>query len=225
MAYRRRKSQGVLIPAKRRKTLGTRKYVPIPKPRFRYRPFGERKWVDLATTTYGLNTTGTVTLIPVIPQGSDVNERIGRKVTLKSIAMRGYAVSNANTLVTYGRVMLVYDRQPNKALASMTDILDSASSLSFNNNQNRDRFLTIMNKSFTLCGNNTTAGQQTETSMICMDYFRKVNLPMQFGSAGTGLIADITTGALLLVTVGATAAGTSDGDLTVSFRITYADPQ
>lgn len=171
-----------------------------------------------------MNTTGSVTLIPSIPQGSATNERIGRKVTLKSIQMRGYAVSNATTLVTYCRVMIVYDRQPNKALAGITDILDSADSLSFPNSGNSDRFRTLYNKSFAVVGNNTTGGQQTEKSMHVMDWFKNVNLPVQYATGASGAITNITTGSLLLVTCGNVISSTADGDLTVGFRVSFSDP-
>lgn len=198
--------------------------VPIPKRRLKFRqPAGELKYVDLATATYALNTTGSVTLIPVIPEGTDQTERIGRRVHLKSVQFRGYAVSNATTLVTYGRMLVVWDRQPNKALAALTDILLSASSFAYSNLDNSDRFVTLVNKSIVLAGNGTTAGQQTERSMVDCSFYRRLDHTMKF-SGVDGTIGDINSGALLLVTVGSTVAGTADGDLTGSFRVRFLDP-
>lgn len=190
----------------------------------------EKKYVDLAAANYNCDTTGTVTLIPVIAQGAGESQRIGRQVTLRSLECRGFFLNNSTAITNDVRMMIVWDKQPNKALAAVTDILNSASVNSFNNDQNKRRFKVLKNCDEVLCGNSLTAGQNNDSTCKDADFYiklgngkRKKGLISEFGTAGTGAIGDITTGALLLVTVGSTAAGTAACTLTAGFRVRYTD--
>lgn len=139
--------------------------------------------------------------------------------------MRGFAFNNTTALINYCRMMIIWDRQPNKALPAITDVLNSINSISFNNDQNKKRFKTLKNEEFTLVGNSATAGQNNDTTICAKDFYLKFKKPLriQFGSAGTGAIGDITSGSLLLVTVGGGAAGTAAATLTAGFRTRYID--
>ena len=181
----------------------------------------ETGFVDLALANYAMDTTGTITLLATIPQGTTVNSRVGKKILLKSIQMRGSISNNSAATVNDVAYLIVYDRRPTGSLPAITDILDTATSRSMNNDANSGRFKIIRRVDTALVGNVTTF---TEATMKSVDEYIKLrDLPMVFKAAGTGAIADIEEGALYLVTVGFVAAGTAAAQLSAGFRIRFYD--
>jgi len=183
-------------------------------------------FVDLASAVYALNTTGSITLLATIAQGASVNQRIGKKILLKSIEGRGAVTSDSTTTVAYGRVMIVYDKRPTGALPAITDILDTIHPNSFNNDTNSGRFLILKSQIFTCAGNNTTAGQINDSSVQDASFYLKLtkkDLRMVFKAAATGAIGDIEMGALYLITCGNVVAGTADCNLSAGFRTRFYD--
>lgn len=201
----------------------TNRVYTVKQQRFGPRSARESGFVDLASATYALNTTGSITLLATIPQGASVNQRIGKKVMLKSIQFRGFATADSTTTVSVGAFMIVYDKRPTGSLPAITDVLDSVAFQSFNNDANSGRFRILARKEIALNGNNTTAGQQTECSEVVASFYMKVNRPTVFKAAGTGAIADIEEGALYLITLGNIAAGTADANLIGGFRTRFVD--
>lgn len=183
----------------------------------------ESGYVDLASASYALNTTGSVTLIATIAQGAAVTQRIGKKVMLKSIQIHGYCSSDSTTTTAPGALLVIYDKRPTGSVPTVGDILDSASSQSFMNDANSGRFRVLMRRDYVLAGNVTTAGQQTSTSILPVQEFLKVNRQAVFKAAGTGAIGDIEEGALYLVSIGNLAAGTADANATLAFRTRFVD--
>jgi len=181
----------------------------------------ETGYVDLALANYPLDTTGSVTLIATIAQGTAVTQRVGKKVLLKSIQIRGSVSNNSAATVNDVAYLIVYDRRPTGSLPAVTDILDTASSRSMNNDANSGRFKILRRVDCALVGNITT---YTESTMKSIDDYIKLNkLPMVFKAAGTGAIGDIEEGALYLVTVGMSAAGTAAAQLSAGFRTRFVD--
>lgn len=183
----------------------------------------ESGYVDLASATYALNTTGSIVLLATIAQGASVNQRIGKKVMLKSIQFRGFATADSTTTVAVGAFMIVYDKRPTGSVPAITDVLDSVAFQSFNNDANSGRFRILCRKELAFNGNNTTAGQQTTNSEYPASLYQKINRPCVFKAAGTGAIGDIEEGALYLITVGNIAAGTADANLIGGFRTRFVD--
>ena len=95
------------------------------------RPKNEKKSVSLGIANYACNSTGSVTALNLVATGTDFTNRIGRKINIKSVFIRGWVFPEDNdTLQQMARVMLVWDEQPNGALAAVTDILDTVDSSS-----------------------------------------------------------------------------------------------
>lgn len=181
-------------------------------------------YVDTALGTYPLNTTGSITLVNVVPQGASYSERIGKKIALKSLQVRGSIESDSTTTVTSGGYMIVYDRHPTGSLPAITDILESITTTAFNNTQNEGRFKIVARNIVPLTGNNTTAGQVNSNSNYYVDQYIKLKgLPTVYKAAGTGAIGDVETGALYIVTLGDRAAGTSDGIMRAEVRLRFYD--
>lgn len=195
-------------------------YVPYQRRAFR----GEPKFVDTASASYACNSTGSITHISIVPTGSTVNSRDGKNFKLTSAQLRGvWAVDTASTLVQ-GMALLVWDKQPNKALAGITDVLDSASSYSFIKRENAQRFRIIRKWRFASSGNSTTPATGRETQDIDEYVKLPANCIAQCTSAdATGVIGNRVTGALLLVTVGDIGAGTADLNFNVGIRTNFVD--
>lgn len=182
----------------------------------------ETGYVDLAQN-YDFDTTGDIFLLNTIAQGTSVNQRVGKKVMMKSLQLRGYVFNNSAALYNDCALLVVYDRRPTGSLPAITDILVSANAISLNNDNNSGRFKILKRCDFELVGApSVTTG--TEASAATADFYLSLrDLPTVYKSAATGAIADIEEGALYLVTVGINAAGTSAAAGVLNCRVRFYD--
>jgi len=198
----------------------------------------EKKVNDLATTTYQVNTSGSITLLANPQLGSDFNNRIGRKVVLKSVYVRGQVKldwagagglpATAGIAAQMARFILVCDMQPNGAAPAITDILVEATAESQLNLNNRDRFKILSDKTYVF---DPVINVQTATqAQLCYNRtiypvkkFKKIDQEMVFNGVNGGSIADVTSGALYMVWIGTTASGLGDSNAVVSTRVRYVD--
>jgi len=183
----------------------------------------ENKYVDLALNNYAMDTTGTITLLAIIPSGVTVTSRVGKKVLLKSLQCRGTVFAGSTATINDVAYIIVYDKRPQAALPAITDILTDTTSRAMNNDDNTSRFTILKRGNFCLAGNGATAGQQTGTSIVDADFYIPINKIATFNALGTGAIADIDEGALYLITVGGIAAGTAAAQMTCSFRTRFSE--
>jgi len=185
----------------------------------------EKKYIETAIAAYVNNTTGSITHLDIVPQGSTVNEREGKAFQPTSIQIKGVVTNGAGAAANKWANYLVWDKQPNGALATIGDILVSASSLAFPNKDKQSRFKIL--RAF----NGTLSGQSDEPlnsfgNTTNVEEF--IKLPAYCISQCTaadslGTIAGRTTGALLWVTVGDHTAGTTAASSTVGFRMNFND--
>jgi len=181
----------------------------------------ELKFVDEAILGVPV-ATGTVTLINGVAQGTDVNNRIGRKFLMKSLLWRfrvglNTAASSPGNVI---RLLIVYDAQTNGALPAVTDILTAADVLAPMNLNNRDRFKIICDKWWST-GAYTISGTDIDTGEFCppMDkFYKKLNLEVQnSGTANT--IGSISTGAVYALLIAENTSATAE----LATRIRYTD--
>lgn len=202
-----------------RKIKATTQVVPL-----RTNRTGELKVVDLAPANYVMDSVGTVTALNLTATGDDNSSRDGRQITVRSCQIRGY-VSPVDDLTTdtLCRWLLVWDKQPNGALAAVTDILASASSLAMTNLNNRERFVILRDKQYAVGKTNNTATQAVANSPNNYDVneYVKINAITTY-SQTIGTIAAVSTGALLLVTIGFGAVG-GGGQLGASTRVRFTE--
>lgn len=189
-------------------------------------PAPELKAIDVTITNTGINTTGSSQLINGIAIGDSINGRIGRKVTMKSLMLRGNIAwdnggpSNTQTF----RVLVVYDKQTNATLATAGDVFSTASGLTMQNLANRERFLVLMDKQYTVgpVSNAATTTYLASPQSFNIKKFIKLSHSVIYGT-DAALIADIASGSLLIVTIGTAAAGNGDGNLNLQTRMRYTD--
>lgn len=190
----------------------------------------ESGFVDLALATYQFDTAGgatSITLLATVAQGASVNQRIGKKIVLKSLQCRGYVTNKTTSAINDCAMLIVYDKRPTGALPAVTDILSTATSASMNNDANSGRFVILKRSDFMLIGPVTgviATQQLTECTSMSADFYLNLKgLPEVFKAAGTGAIGDIEEGALYLVMVGDKAAGTAAAEALLSFRTRFVD--
>lgn len=182
----------------------------------------ETGFVDLASTGYANDTTGAIVLVATVPQNTNVNSRIGKKIVWKSIQMRGRMNAGSTSTVCDAACLLVYDRRPTGSLPAITDILNTATASSFNNDANSGRFKILRRWDKTFSGNTATPATGNEI-MDLNEYVNLRGLPGVFKAAGTGAIGDIEEGAIYFVSVGDQAPGTAAAGTTVGFRTRFVD--
>jgi hypothetical protein len=184
-----------------------------------------------------LSTSGTVTYMSGIPQGTEINQRVGRTINYHSVVID--VAVNPNALSTAppgnGFWAIVLDRQPNGALATFGDIFDLANGLGDpafchrNTIRYADRFVVLIRADF-------ASGQQTATlnGYQCKEYIHLASRlrgeDVKSKYQGTSaLISDAATGALLFVSCLSNQSAFNGGginppQITWNSKLRYTDP-
>lgn len=149
--------------------------------------------------------------------GTGVQQFTGNQITIKSAAMRfevDLPALPANQLPTSGRIMLIWDRQPNGTVPGFTTIFSSASYLAFANVNTRERFVVLRNQQWSLSPN----GNQT----LFFEEFVPINMTTTFtnGQSSAGVPQ---TGALLFVYIGDQATAANQPTIAGIVRVRYYD--
>lgn len=178
---------------------------------------GELKSVDVGATV-AADATSSVALLNGMARGDEINERIGREVTMRSIQITGCSyVAPAAGIDQNHRVILVYDRQTNAAALTAAQVLSAVNCYAPRNLENRKRFKILFDRTWHL---NATA---EPNSQHIFKFYRRLAHPMTFNAGDAGTVADITTGSLYLVAIGSVAPGATAGSVLFNARIRYSD--
>jgi len=197
----------------------------------------EKKVADTATAST-INTDGAFILLASPTPGTDMTNRIGRKIILKSVYLRGYMASEAalNAAVPVAqvaqqmRMILFIDYQPNGAAPAITDLLKTAAPSSQLNLNNRDRFKILKDKTIVV---DPYFCSQVATQSICstsnqiqqFKVYKKLNLETVLNAGTAGTIADISSGAVYLCFVGSEPTGSNNDGLAIwTGRVRFSDP-
>lgn len=167
-------------------------------------------------------------LLNGIALGSENNNRIGRKVLLKSLYLRLFISKVAGTAQNYSfpvRILIVYDRQTNGAAPALSDILSSATGAAVespNNLNNVDRFYTCydITREVQVTGGNST--NYTFTG-VYMTKYCKLNLPQTFKSSAGTTVSDIATGSMYLFAIADSTAATAICSVAGIARLRFCD--
>nr|DAV49970.1 MAG TPA: capsid protein [Cressdnaviricota sp.] len=184
----------------------------------------ELNFVDAAIAG-AVDTTGTITLLNGMPQGTTASTRIGRRIGMKSIEIKLAAFPEATTLGVVGRWAIVLDKQPNATGCAITDVWDAAVPYTLRNISNKQRFWVLIDSGqFKIIGNVTTAGQSTDCSVQTYDRYKRINIPVQYNAGVAGTVGDIQTNALYFFCWGdQVAAGTVAASIVGRIRVRYDD--
>ena len=184
----------------------------------------ERKTVDVDPADYNITSTGSVTLLNGIATGTDFTNRIGRKIVMRSLNIRGFVYPEDTTTNTCTvRMIWVYDQQTNAAQPAVTDILKSADPTSQLNLDNRDRFKVLVDKEFINGKIDTTATQAIAISPAVWKFKKYKYLKHETLYNGVGAtVGSIATGAIWMVLISNQAAGVA-ATTRLSTRIRFED--
>lgn len=198
----------------------------------------EMKALDIPRTNYALNTTAVITPLNLIQTGSTFCNRIGRKIEMVSVRINGYLTPiRTGGTQDYLRCMIIYDRQVNGAVPSISDILQTTDQATTNsttshsgiNLNNRDRFLVVRDMRIVPPAVNVAGEVVGAVDPLCtvtnIDMYCKLKgLVTQYkADSAPAVIGDIASGALFLVTFGALAAGTESWLAPLEVRLRYMD--
>lgn len=202
----------------------------------RFGPGGELKFLDNAFSTNPIANTGTIASnsLVVIPQGDGQSQRIGRKITVRSIyasfCLQIPATLNSDDSSDIVRIIIYWDKQTNGAAATPGEILaagDVATQrnvLSYRNLENASRFRILKDKSYYLT---TMAGIGSSGDVASVDAYKlvkmtfpKLYIPIEYSAtADTGAIATIRSnniGVLMLTR-------TANANVISNIRVRYSD--
>lgn len=225
-----------LPPKKYRRTRGTFNINPAMPRQISLRPsINEKKAITTSLSPGQVNSSGLFTLLCCPQLGTDINHRIGRKITITDFYVRGSVqleaaagpAGNVNVPTQLVRMILLVDNQPNGAAPTVLDLLTGSAPQCHLNLNNRDRFKILVDKQWPFdayhrdnINNFSTWGR----TMHAIKKFKKLNIETVFNGINGGTIADITTGALWLFWIGGVAAGTNtDVNTWSECRVKYID--
>jgi len=206
-------------------------------------PKGEVKAVDLSVASYPFSadlTNTNVFLLNGVQEGTGFYNRIGRKIEMRSLHIRGSITVNALTSTTpdFLKWAIVYDRQPNGALPTYQQIFQlydqqgntHSDAYSEVNLDERDRFMIIRHKSYNAPTQSVTYNTPAATIGIPVEdqqineFIKLKRLTTHFnGTANPLTITNIVTGSLYLVTQGIKAVAGAPFAMNVAFRLRYDD--
>lgn len=212
--------QAIMAPGFRRKSKPqSNKYQRISKS-------PEIKYVDTATNT-GITQTGTVDSLNLTAQGSDNNQRIGRKITVKNIQIKGQVAATTADLGTAAaypessdtiRVAIVYDKQTNGAVPTYSQIFNAGAGLyapfSPRNLDYIDRFVVLASESLNI----SVSGPNG----VNFERFIKCSLETRYDNT-TAVIASVESGGFFLVYADINGSGANNATLTCWIRVQFTD--
>lgn len=203
---------------------------------------GENKYFDTATTGVVIGSDAAAAVLvqdlAIIPQGTTVSKRIGKKLRVMRLQVKGNVRLNAAANTSTGaqgqcvRLSVVWDREPDKAalVPVTTDVYASNSSLALTNRDNAPRFKILKEMYFdfspvVVAAGITTTPDPTLTQHFC-EYldFSKKDLEIIWTSADTtGATAAKIKGNLLLVITANQTLATAGVFMDANWRVDFED--
>lgn len=183
----------------------------------------EKKYFDTATASASDNSGGTIVpSLNLIPQGTTDVTRIANKITIRNINLRCVGTQDdlAAALFDNGilRVIVYVDKQTNGAAAAVTDILKSATLLSFRNLDQVDRFQILKDKFIHVPVLAANALHTSSSSTQVRKFNIKCDMPVHFSST-TGAITEIRSNNIGYLVI----ANNTTTNLQVNARVKFTD--
>lgn len=173
----------------------------------------ERKYKDTAIANTAQTTTPVITLLNGMSQGDTSILRQGDSVKFLKLSIisnvQHNSIGNASQWLRY---MIVYDRQPNGAIFTHANLLDSTTSpFSFRQLDYKSRFSILYDRVIPVTSGGGNASVLIKKTINLVRYLKKsrkykiYNNHTDYGLGNAGTIADISTGSYYLFTMADTA--------------------
>lgn len=182
---------------------------------------GEMHSYDVALTD-DVTTTPSITIVNAMAQGTDSDDREGRKIHMQSLMVKLHITNEADN-TKYSdlmRVMVVYDKQANKAAPVIGDLLDATTMVANKNINNRDRFTVLGDEIVHLKRDAAYSATVGVYSWYYERFFQLRNKQTTYSDAAAG-VGSVTTGALYVVYFGTIAAAAADYDVVGTARLRF----
>jgi len=199
----------------------------------------ELKAFDISAGFSYFTNVATFELLCIPKKGTDRFERIGRKIRLKNVHVKGKifpsSLVTTNILPEYLRYLIIWDKQPNGVPPVAADLLKDSTLAavtnvySFINLDNRDRFEILRDVSFPCAAvglgpyENISPLDEIKPSFNIDQFIPLNGKEMVFNALSAGNAGDITSGALYVVTCCQDLANDSKWVMTYSSRTRYYD--
>lgn len=189
-----------------------------------------------ATLAADLNAGGAAPGAIGIRGGAGFNQRIGRKIFLKYMAVRARVyfpslegVAAAAVPSQHVRLMLFYDRQPNLQLplaADMMNVNSGMTTLTFQEDRNRERFVRLWDHTVNVTCQNGPATNNLflPESNVIINKNIKINGSQVYNDTAEGGISAIQTGSLVWLFMWEEGIGGTEACwIDLSTRLRYSD--
>ncbi len=187
----------------------------------------ERKFFNTAVDDAVVAATMTINNLTVVPEGNGESARIGRKITIRSIHVKGMcklaAAAGASSTSDQVTCMLVQDTQTNGAPFVATDLIDADVFDEFRNLANSRRFKILHKSVFSM---NAGGAAPSGAALVFSEFQRKLNvnvrcnIPIEYdNTASDGSIGTVRTNNVYWVT----QAESGVSGIAANARIRYTD--
>lgn len=166
-------------------------------------------------------------VVNIVVQGTGPNNRIGAVVTFKSIDIRGVynpgTITSGQTPNSRMRLVCVYDKQANGALAAATALFSGGTpsfASQFDHRSVSERFIIIFDHI-----TDSSAGECDTADKMAPVHFhlrKRLNLQSIYQSNG-GTVADIATGSIIIFMASDSYEELNNADVVISAQLQYTD--
>lgn len=189
----------------------------------------ELKQIDVNATSIGTINSATTTwsallLLNGCANGTAINQRVGRKLTMKKFFCRYLFQTAGAALTSIGelRLLIIYDKAPNLAAPVIGDILNVDSITATMNLANADRFV-ILADEYPMKARGGSLEVAVPNIMNGINREFAEGLVSIYSGTG-GAITDMTNGAIFAMwCTTAQTIGTNGSAIIVSTRVRYSD--
>lgn len=185
----------------------------LPKPDNRI----ESKYNEALINATAVDNTGAYT---VLFNGLSISAssigRIGQQICNKNLCWRAQIQRATTTpLDTSLRIIIFYDKQTNGSLPVWTTLMDITSIVSLYSMDNKDRFVVLSDKQYSVNSN--------QTQIMDKGFINLKRVSTRYDTGNTGAVADIITGGIFALAISNTSVVASQPLLTFSWRLKFTD--
>jgi len=193
----------------------------------------EKKVIDINALSLLIeNATGQPALLNGCIAGSQNFQRIGRKINLRSLQIRGVLYpADLTTNAQLTRMIVVYDKQANGAAPTYANVIQSqniagttsSTATDMVNLDNRDRFEIIRDKTFSFSFTDAASGfSSSPGNYEINEFIRLQDRPTIFNAGTAGTVGDIQSGSLYIFWI-STQANATGSTFQGSYRTRFLD--
>lgn len=177
----------------------------------------ELKTVVASQNTQEINNGGTFQLLTGITPGTSDTTRVGNKILLKYLWLKGNIRTIATSVDQTVRLVIIEDRAPTGALPAWTDVFNTVDVYSFRNRDRLTRFKVYYDKMFLI------NRPSEENSSKPLKKFLKIRRPVYYNDTGGATIATAQKSCFYIAWVGTEVTGTTCALIDYNTQVGFTD--